>query len=288
MNGWAIGVKGVFRLALVSAAVLVSACADLMEKEPPEIKLYVFNCGSILSRDVSLFSPGVDKGQSKQLTDSCYLIRHPKGDMIWDTGLSDSLTPEGVDVWDGAFHMSVSHPLQAQLQEIGVHPDEIEFVAISHFHGDHTGNANLFSKATLLIQQEEFDAAFGAEPQKFGFNPESYSQFGSANSQVLQGDYDVFGDGRVVIKEAVGHTPGHQTLFLDMPQTGPILLSGDLYHFTKNRTYRRVPSFNFNKEQSLQSIDKIEQFVKEKGADMWIQHDLEQNQQIKHAPEYYL
>ena len=288
MKGWSGKLQIFARITVVAITALTSACAGLKSSESDAIKLYVFDCGSILSRDVSMFSPGVDKGQSKQLTDSCYLIRHPQGDLIWDTGLSDTLTPEGIDVWEGAFHLSVTHPLQGQLQEIGVSVEDIEYVAISHFHGDHTGNANLFSKATLLIQQEEFAAAFGAEPQKFGFEPESYSNFSSANSKVLNGDYDVFGDGRVVIKKAVGHTPGHQTLFLDMPESGPILLSGDLYHFTKNRTYRRVPSFNFNQEQSLQSIDMIEKFVKEKGAELWIQHDLEQNQGIRHAPEFYL
>ncbi|WP_094706216.1 N-acyl homoserine lactonase family protein [Hahella sp. CCB-MM4] len=288
MKGRQSRIGTVARLATLAVAALTSACTGMMNTKEDAIKLYVFDCGNILSRDVSMFSPGVDEGQSKQLTDSCYLIRHPKGDMIWDTGLSDQLTPEGVDAWDGAFHLSVSHPLQSQLKEIGVEPEEIEYLGISHFHGDHTGNANLFNKATLLIQQQEFDAAFGPDANKFGFNPDSYSNFGQPNSKILQGDYDVFGDGRVVIKQAVGHTPGHQVLFLDMPQSGPILLSGDLYHFTKNRTYRRVPSFNFNQEQSFQSIDKIEKFVKEKGAELWIQHDLEQNQKIKHAPEYYL
>ncbi len=104
---------------------------------------------------------------------------------------------------------------------------------------------------------------------------------------MINGDFDVFGDGTVVIKRAVGHTPGHQVLFLDLKETGPLVLSGDLYHFTSNRTHKRVPSFNFNKEQTLTAMDDIEKFVKEKGAQLWIQHDLEQNASIKHSPAFY-
>lgn len=275
-------------LGLSTAIALGSLTGCITQQEAaPELKLYVFECGNITSRDVSMFSPGVNQGQSKELTDSCYLIRHPKGDLFWDTGLSDSIGPNGVDVFDGAFHMSVTNPLQSQLTTIGVQADDIEWIGISHFHSDHTGNANLFSKATLLIQKEEYDAAFGANPEQYGFNKESYKQLNAETATQLQGDHDVFGDGSVVIKRAIGHTPGHQMLFIDLANSGPILLSGDLYHFTSNREHRRVPSFNFDKEQTLHSMDQIEQFVKETGAQLWIQHDKEQNASIRHAPEYY-
>jgi glyoxylase-like metal-dependent hydrolase (beta-lactamase superfamily II) len=138
-----------------------------------------------------------------------------------------------------------------------------------------------------LIQQAEYDAAFGEDPTKFGFNPASYEQLDKSKIKVLKGDYDVFGDGKVVIKTAPGHTPGHQVLFVNLDETGPIVLSGDLYHFTKNRVHRRVPSFNFDKEQTLAAMEKIEQFVNDENAQFWIQHDIEQNQTIKHSPEFY-
>ena len=183
--------------------------------------------------------------------------------------------------------MSVPKTFISQLEEINIKPEEIDYLGISHFHGDHTGNANLFTQAQLIIQQEEFDAAFGEDPAKFGFNPDSYNKLDRSKINVVQGDKDVFGDGSVIIKRAVGHTPGHQVLFVDLPDTGPIVLSGDLYHFTTNRTHKRVPSFNFNKEQTLESMDEIEAFVKEKGAKLWIQHDLEENAAIKHSPQFY-
>lgn len=279
---------GVYKFAAiaVTSGMLMAGCATQNQKIDPT-KLYVFDCGAIESRDVSLFSPGVDVGQTKQLTDSCYLIQHAKGTLFWDTGLSDSLTPEGMDLWEGAFHLAVTHPLKAQLDEIGVDPAKIDYLGISHFHGDHTGNANYFVNSELILQQEEKDAAFGAEPEKYGFSPESYAKLDTTKIRSLNGDYDVFGDGTVVIKRAIGHTPGHQVLWLNLAETGPILLSGDLYHFTKNREFKRVPSFNFSKEQTLTAMDEIEAFVKKTGSTLWIQHDKEQNAGIRHSPAYY-
>ncbi|MGB3624155.1 N-acyl homoserine lactonase family protein [Ketobacter sp. MCCC 1A13808] len=270
----------------------LSACATLTEQaEEVEtvqpLTLFVFECGNIVTNDVSIFSPGIGVGEEKKLTDSCYLIRHAKGDLIWDTGLPDQIGEKGIDVFDGKFHMSVSHPFSEQLAEIGVDPATIKHLAISHFHSDHTGNANLFKNAELLIQKEEFDAAFGADPKSFGFNPDSYSELNRDNIKVLQDDYDVFGDGTVVIKRAPGHTPGHQMLYLNLDQTGPVLLSGDLYHFTSNREHQRVPSFNFSKEQTLESMQIMEAFATEHQAQVWIQHDKEQNETMRHSPEFY-
>jgi len=277
------------KLSIVSSCIitttLLSACAITPNEAPTE--LYVFDCGDIEVRDLSIFSPGFNKGVVKQLTNNCYLIKHEKGTLLWDAGLNDSLGPEGVDVWDGAFHLSVKKPLADQLKEIAVKPSDIDYLSVSHFHGDHTGNANMFNQSSLIMQQEEFDAAFGEKPEQFSFDPSSYNTFDKAKVKVISGDYDVFGDGKVVIKRAIGHTPGHQVLFVDLEETGPIVLSGDLYHFTENRTHKRVPSFNFNKEQTLESMDTIESFVTDKKADLWIQHDLEQNESIKHSPEFY-
>ncbi len=269
----------------ISLSLLVSACSFTTDQTA--LTLHVFDCGNIEVRDESLFSPGVNIGKVKNMVDSCYLIQHEKGTLVWDTGLNDALGEKGVEAWEGAFFMNVPKTFISQLEEISINPQEIDYLGISHFHGDHTGNANLFTGASLIIQQEEHDAAFGENAAKFGFDPSSYNKLDRSKINVINGEHDVFGDGTVVIKRAVGHTPGHQVLFLDLKETGPVVLSGDLYHFTSNRTHKRVPSFNFNKEQTLWAMDDIEKFVKEKGAQLWIQHDLEQNASIKHSPEFY-
>ena len=271
-------------LVLTALTMLfLTACSP----SKPNLTLHVFDCGNVEVRDISIFSPGVDEGETKHLTNSCYLIQHDKGSMIWDAGLMDAIGTEGVEAFDGKLKLTVTKPLAGQLTDLSINPEEIDYIGISHFHGDHTGNANLFDNAFLLIQQAEYDAAFGEDPAKFGFNPTSYAQLDKSKIRVLNGDHDVFGDGSVVIKTAPGHTPGHQVLFVDLAETGPVVLSGDLYHFTKNRDHRRVPSFNFDKEQTLAAMEEIENFVKIKGAQFWIQHDKEQNVNIKHSPDFY-
>ena len=267
-------------------STLLSSCS-LLPTKPAGIRLYVFNCGNIDVKDISLFSPGFNEGKEKKLTDSCFLIEHPMGNMIWDTGLADSMGEKGMDAFNGKIHMNVTYPFAKQLANLGVDPKDIQILGLSHFHADHTGNANLFTNATVLVQQPEYDAAFGPDPQRYGFVPSTYNKLDRKHFKILHGDYDVFGDGSVIILSAPGHTPGHQVLFIRLPHYGPLVLSGDLYHFTANRIHRRVPVFNYNREETLKSMDKIENFVRAVHARMWIQHDLEQMSELRHAPQYY-
>lgn len=273
--------------------LFLSGCTSVRPipvKTTDHLRLFVFDCGSISVKDLSLFSPGVDVGKSKEFSDSCYLIQHPEGLLLWDSGLNDELAahPEGVSARDGKLLMKQKTPLLAQLAKMGIKPEDIQKIAFSHFHSDHVGNANKFPEALLLIQEEEYQAAFGPEAEtKYGFNPKFYNKLKNNPVKKLQGDYDVFNDGRVIIKRAVGHTPGHQALFVNLEKTGPILLSGDLYHFKKNREYKRVPGFNFDKQATLKSMDLIEEFVKDKHAQLWIPHDREQSKHLKKAPAYY-
>ena len=272
----------------ISVLLLLTACATEKPVPAQALRLYVFNCGSIEVLDVSVFHPGIGKGEHKTLADSCYLIVHPNGTLLWDTGLPDGLvnTPEGKTVYN-TFIMRVTKTLAAQLQEIGQGPETVGYLGISHMHGDHIGNVGLFPHATLLIQKEEYDAAFGADASKFGFDPTMYTSLRSNPLKKLEGDHDVFGDGTVIIKRALGHTPGHQALYIKLPKTGNILLSGDLVHFTDNWVHKYVPGFNFDKERTLKTMQETEEFLKANHATLWIQHDLEQNATIKHAPAYY-
>lgn len=253
-----------------------------------KLRVYVLDCGHIDVLDESIFSPGVHQGRHKTLVGSCYLVAHPKGVLLWDTGLSDAIAtkPEGEKVGN-AFVLKVKKTLAAQLKEIGYAPEQVKYLGISHMHFDHVGNASYFPKATVLMQKEERDAAFGPDAAKFGFDPSTYPTLPGNPMTTLQGDYDLFGDGSVVIKRALGHTPGHQALFLRLPKTGNVLLSGDLVHFTDNWVHKRVPSFNFDKAVSVQTMQETETFLKENKAVLWIQHDAEQNATLRHAPAYY-
>lgn len=249
-----------------------------VEKAP--LKLYVFQVGEILLKDISVMNSG--ETGAKLLTNSAYLIRHPKGDLIWDTGLADSLAllAEGLD--SEAATIKVKHTLIGQLDALQISPSEVEYLAVSHLHPDHTGNANLFTSSMLLLQREEYDSLFlpsATAPDVSLLTKNQYLK--------LDGDHDVFGDGSVIIKRTPGHTNGHQVLYVDLPETGPILLSGDLFVTPEQRRLKGVPTFNFDTKLTLQSMSEIESFVTEKKAAVWIQHDLEQSQSRRFSPQFY-
>jgi glyoxylase-like metal-dependent hydrolase (beta-lactamase superfamily II) len=188
---------------------------------------------------------------------------------------------------DQEFHVYRDKTLAGQFQQIGVEPSKVNYLGLSHMHFDHIGNVGLFPQATLLMQKEEYASAFGPDAAKYGNDPAKYPTLAKNPAKQLEGDLDVFGDGSVVVKRAIGHTPGHQMLFVKLPRTGNVLLSGDLAHFTSNWEHRRVPSFNFDKVLSLKAMDDAAAFMKANHAQLWIQHDQEQNAKIKHAPAYY-
>lgn len=276
--------------ALFVTALLGGCATTVTPPSPPPAavqRLYVLYCGEAHIPDISPWSPGFNVGQPADFSDNCYLIRHGKDWMMWDTGFADTLAglPDGAL---GARNMRAKRKrtLISQLSEIGVAPEQIHTLAFSHSHADHIGNGNLFTAATLYMQQAEYDAAFGPEPGKFGFAPATYDRLRAGKVVKLHGDYDVFGDGSVKILSTPGHTPGHQSLLVRLPKTGAVVLSGDVAHFQENFANRRVPGFNFDVEQSKQSIDKVAAVVKAEHAQLWINHDAKQNATIAHAPKW--
>ncbi|MBI3530115.1 MAG: N-acyl homoserine lactonase family protein [Betaproteobacteria bacterium] len=276
-----------FCAALFSIVCLYAAPARAGDAQGVQ-RMAVLYCGESDTKDVSVWSPGVDVGQPREFSDSCYLIRHGKGWMLWESGISDTVAdkPDGVVVGGGILTLRVRKTLQSQLRELGIAPTDIKYLGFSHFHGDHVGNANLFTEATLYIQQAEYDAAFGPEPAKFNFNPVLYEKLRAVPIVRLQGDHDVFGDGSVTIYSTPGHTPGHQSLLVRLPKTGPVLLSGDAVHFRENWESRRVPARNFNQEQSLASMEKLAAILEREHATLWINHDKPQTDTLPHAPEF--
>jgi glyoxylase-like metal-dependent hydrolase (beta-lactamase superfamily II) len=178
-------------------------------------------------------------------------------------------------------------PLKVQLAEVGYSPSDITYLALSHYHWDHTANASEFAGATWLVRQVERDAMFAERPPALA-QPSGYTALRNSKTIILKSDdRDVFGDGNVIIKAAPGHTPGHQILYVKLAKTGPVVLSGDLYHYSQERTLNRVPTFEFNPEQSRATRVIIEAFLKKTGAQLWIQHDFTANAKLKKAPDYY-
>jgi glyoxylase-like metal-dependent hydrolase (beta-lactamase superfamily II) len=180
-----------------------------------------------------------------------------------------------------------TEPLTARLAEIGYKPADIRYLALSHFHWDHIGNANLFAAATWLAPKSERDIMF-AEPPSPRTEPQNFSSLRNAKTVfITTPDYDVFGDRTVVIKSAPGHSPGHQVLFLKLAKTGPVVISGDLYHYPEERRQHKIPTTEFNADQTVASRAAIEAFLKKSGAQLWIQHDYTANAKLRKSPAWY-
>ncbi|MFN0302535.1 MAG: N-acyl homoserine lactonase family protein [Burkholderiales bacterium] len=268
--------------------LLLAACAGSGERSSGVERMYVIDCGENHVKDVSRWTPGVNVGMPHVFSNHCYLIRHAAGWMMWDTGNADRIAtmPNGLTAPNGIITAFMKNPLAESLKEIGVAPSDIRHFAMSHSHGDHSGNANQFASATLYMQVAEYDAVFGPESQKFGFAAANFEKLRDAKAVKLNGDHDVFGDGSVVIKPAPGHTPGHQVLIVRLPKTGPVMLSGDMVHLLYSWNNRVVPSFNFNVEQSGRTIDALKEFAQKTGTTLWVNHDKAQHAAIPKAPKF--
>jgi glyoxylase-like metal-dependent hydrolase (beta-lactamase superfamily II) len=268
------------------AALLLSGALGLISGQAQSDatgveKLYILNCGEGTAGDISRWSPGVNEGQSMDFVDNCYLIKHAKGWFLWDTGIADAVAamPNGLPAADPkAVSWHRPKTLAAQLDELGVKPADIKAMAVSHTHPDHTGNVELFPEAMLYVQKAEYDWR-GAD-NKPRFKTEH-------PVTLLEGDRDVFGDGSVTILSTPGHTPGHQSLVVKLPNTGEVVLSGDAAHFRSNWDNRRVPTPNASKEQTLASMERIADILKKDNAQLWINHDKAQRDSLKMAPGFY-
>lgn len=269
-------------------AVLLLACCSLaaLPATAANVRLTVFDCGTIHVYDVRTFSLTNEETTVRELFVPCYLIEHPDGRLLWDAGLPLRMVGQGLIESPPDMAMAYETSLIDQLAELSLSPDDIDFAAYSHMHFDHVGAANAFSSAKLLIQDTEYQAAFVEKDNPY-FQPDLYEELVDSEKEILSGDYDVFGDGSVVIISAPGHTPGHQVLLLKLDNFGPLILSGDLYHFRKSRELRRAPQFNVDAEQTFRSMDKVEALIKAEGATFWIEHDKALADTLDLAPAYY-
>jgi glyoxylase-like metal-dependent hydrolase (beta-lactamase superfamily II) len=212
-----------------------------------------------------------------QLVYSCYIVKHDNDYLLWDTGHAMT-TPN--------FAPKVS--IVDQLAKINVTPDQIKYVGISHYHGDHTGQVASFPKATLLLGTREWEAISAPKPAE-GVNFKPFEGWIKGENKVeplpLGPDKDVFGDGSVIVLRTPGHTPGHSALLVRLPQTGAVILSGDAVHFRENYDTDGVPIFNYDRAQTLASIERIKKIVASQKAKLIIQHDARDVDKLPVLPE---
>jgi len=145
----------------------------------------------------------------------------------------------------------------------------------------------MFTEATWLVRHEERDLMFSDSPGGSA-RPLMYAELKNSETLLIKdNEHDVFGDGTVILKAAPGHSTGHQVLFVDLPNTGPVVLSGDLYHYPEERTLNRLPTFEMDQAQTQQSRLEVDAFLERTGAELWIGHDLFAHQAQRKAPAYY-
>ncbi|WP_242107886.1 N-acyl homoserine lactonase family protein [Luteimonas aquatica] len=280
-----------FPLRLFAACLLLLAATAPVHaaptQAPPTLRLYAIDCGHLAFKDMGLFSDtGEYDGKPGEMAVPCFLIRHPKGDLIWDTGLGDGLASQPDTIYKPlGITATVRTTLVAQLAELGLAPQDIDYLALSHLHADHAGNANLFTRAIWLLSRRELAWAT-TEPSPPGVAPALFSGYRQARVTWLDLDHDVFGDGSVRILRAPGHTAGHAVLMLQLAHAGTVILSGDLFHTRENRRDRRVPPVNDSRAETLASFDRIETLLANRHARLVIQHAPEDFAALPAFPAY--
>lgn len=262
------------RIALTAAAALaLSAPAAAHENEHGDLEMWRLDCGKIELSDAAPFSDAhLYDGEPRTLTDSCYLIRNGDRYLLWDAGLPAALKGTSATQW--VFTLSVEKTIEEQLAELEIPSDAITFVGISHYHDDHIGQAASFPGAELLIGRGDAEAvASGRMEQTRAQLAPWLAEGAEGKVNRLRGDHDVFGDGSVLIKSMPGHTPGHSTLLVRLPETGDVMLTGDLYHFEEQVTNRGVPVFNTDRADTLASFERFDAMAEALDATVVIQHD---------------
>jgi N-acyl homoserine lactone hydrolase len=287
-----IGIIGLIGLSGGAGSAAQTAAAA-KPQAPKTVRLYVFDCGllNITTEGVLRYHVTLAEVGETRMSVPCFLVAHPRGTLMWDLGVIPDTVVEGQGVArannTAASAAVVTRTLKSQLAQIGYRPTDINYFAISHAHGDHSANMNEFAASTWLARPAERDFMWADNNTRV--NPSFYTALKNSKPVLLEKDeYDVFGDGQVVIKSAPGHTPGHQVLVLRLASTGRVMLSGDLYHYPPERTLHRAPPDNeFNSQQSAASRTMIEEYLQKTKTTLWIEHDFNANAKLKKSPAYY-
>jgi len=288
-----------FRTALrrALAVFLLAATAAGAQAQSSAVaspRIYVID-GGVLASETARYRLTDADVEEVPLSIASFLIVHPRGVLMWDAGAVADHERSGPVGYEQRLvrrdnqerFVKLGPTLASQLQASGYPPSSITHLALSHYHWDHTADANMFAHAQWLVPKLEHDRMFAADPPG-GTRPATYSALKNARTTLLTAaEHDVFGDGTVVIRQAHGHTEGHAVLYVKLANTGGVVLAGDLYHYPAERTLNRLPTFEVSEAETQAARAELEQFLKRTGAALWIQHDLVAHRKLKKAPEYY-
>jgi glyoxylase-like metal-dependent hydrolase (beta-lactamase superfamily II) len=256
-------------------------------------KLYRLDCGHSLANDESVWTPGENVGREIEFSSTCWLLKHESDWLLWDTGVPEASLndPRGWSTLPKLIVYHLDRPLTDQLAEIGLKPDDIGRVAISHTHGDHIGNVGLFPNATIVMQRAEYSWIHSPNGPNDNVNQLmalARKLLGTPkNLQLIDGDTDVFGDGSATLVSTPGHTPGHQSLLVHLRNSGFIILSGDVVHLEGNFEKDVVPSLNTDKAESIASMERVRRLMAAYNATLFINHDKIQTDKLRLLPAFY-
>lgn len=256
-------------------------------------QLYRLDCGRSVANDESVWTPGANVGRTVQFSSTCWLVKHRGDWLLWDTGVPESALndPKGWSTLPKLIVYHLDRSITDQLAAIKLTPADITIVAISHTHGDHIGNVNLFPNSKVVMQQAEYkwinssDAPNDNVKQLLALARRLMGK--PKNLQLVEGDTDIFGDGSVTLVSTPGHTPGSQSLLVHLRNSGFIILSGDVAHSKENFEKDIVPSLNTDKAASITSMEKIKGMIATYKATFFINHDKAQTDGLKMLPAFY-
>ena len=260
-----------------------------------DIRLYAFSSGALtigkgILQNLAPVDPPI------QIPVGFYVVRHPKGNILFDTGNNDKLIADP-NYWPSALAglkpaMTPDVAIDVQLKKIGLSPDDIKYVVLSHMHLDHGGNIAKFPKSTLVVQRDEVRNAFWPAAGTGG--PYVLGDFaalrdGAQKMIQLEGDLDIFGDGTVVVKRWVAHTPGSQMMTVKLKKTGLVILTGDNVYFRENVEKNLPPNIVLAYYPSgfYTAYEWIRQQMATQKADFFTAHDPDAFKAMKKAPAFY-
>ena len=288
---------------LVGAALLAAGIGAPAHAETQGIKLYVFSSGA-LTIGKGLLQNLAPNDPPIQIPVGFFVIKHPKGTLLFDTGNNDKIITDG-SYW-GPFLKSLNPvrtpevAIDTQLAKIGLKLDDITYVIPSHLHLDHGGNISKFPNATKIIQRDEIRNAFWPAENTQGpyvFGDFAFLREGLYESPLpnkgkllqIDGDLDLFHDGSVVLRKWSGHTPGSQLLLVRLPKTGLIVLTGDTIYFRENVEKNIPPNvvLAYDPTAILRAYEYVRFLQATENADYFTAHDPDAFKALKKAPEFY-
>ena len=289
-------------MAAIIAGLFLTATAVVAPAQSPQgMKMYVFSSGALTIGKHILQNLGPT--DTIQVPVGFFVIMHPKGNVLFDTGNNDKILTDP-SYW-GPFFKALNPvvtpdiAIDAQLGKIGLKPDDIKYVVVGHLHLDHGGNVGKFPNSTLVVQKDEIRNAFWPEPGTAGpYITGDVAPLRSAMGEAmpnkvkmvqLEGDMDIFGDGSIVVKRWVGHTPGSQMLLVRLPKTGPIILTSDNVYFRENVEKNILPNVTLAYDPAgiLRAYEWIRYMQATEKADFFTAHDPDAFKALKKPPEFY-